>query len=35
LRRAMGERLQARQRRLFSLEMHVAKLEKLYESVLS
>jgi glycosyltransferase involved in cell wall biosynthesis len=33
LRRSVGERLRVRQRRLFSLEMHVAKLEELYASV--
>ena len=34
-RRATGKRLQARQRRLFSLEMHVERLEELYASVRS
>jgi glycosyltransferase involved in cell wall biosynthesis len=35
LRRVTGEGLRARQRRLFSVEMHVERLERVYASVSS
>jgi hypothetical protein len=35
LRRLAGERLRARQRRLFAIDLHVERLQQVYASVLS